>query len=148
MPETQTLKALVNRIEMDADWRQGHSAELARLGELVGKRISQTDRDATATKVAAFLHESWKPQKPHLTLSLIDRQQDTRSLASRLVDAPQRAMEAIVCASLGLWGLTQTVETEIRCFTISRISVGSGIAASPSEIATMCFRWAGDFYRP
>ncbi|MFH2008838.1 MAG: DUF4388 domain-containing protein [bacterium] len=91
---TETLKVLVNRIEMDAGWRQGHSAELARLAGLVGKRISQSERDITATEVAALLHESGKPHKPHLTLSIIERRQDVRAVAGRLVDAPQRAMEA------------------------------------------------------
>lgn len=90
----ETLKVLVNRIEMSMEWRQGHSAEAQRLAGLVGKRIGQSESDADATAVAALLHESGKPSSPHLTLHGIAHRPGDKGHAARVVDGPMRAMES------------------------------------------------------
>jgi len=90
----ETLKVLVNRVEMSMEWRQGHSAEAQRLAGLVGKRIGQSDNAMEATAVAALLHECGKPRAPHFTLHGIAHGRDLKEQAARVVDAPMRTMES------------------------------------------------------
>ncbi len=95
----ETLKVLVNRIEMSQEWRQGHSAEAQRIAGLVGKRIGQSEAGMEATAVAALLHESGKPHSPHFTLYGIAQQKEVKAQALRVVDAPMRAMESALLAA-------------------------------------------------
>ncbi len=90
----ETLKVLVNRIEMSMEWRQGHSAEAQRLVGLVGKRIGQSTAAMDATAVAALLHECGKPRSVHFTLYGIVHDQEQTGQAARVVEAPMRAMES------------------------------------------------------
>lgn len=90
----ETLKVLVNRIEMSQEWRQGHSAEAHRLVELLSKRIGQSEADKDATAVAALLHESGKPEGLHFTLTGIAQRKDMKTQAPRVAEAPMRAMES------------------------------------------------------
>jgi response regulator RpfG family c-di-GMP phosphodiesterase len=90
----ETLKILVNRIEMSMDWRQGHSAEAERLAGLVSKRIGQSTAAMDATALAALLHECGKPRAQHYTLHGVAHGSDSKDQVGRMVDAPRRAMES------------------------------------------------------
>lgn len=89
----QTIATLINLLEMNTGWRQGHSAEVARLVEILGHRLGLVAQDIFNLRVAAFLHELGKPVEPHLTLLSLNESSENRSLASRVYQSPLKLLE-------------------------------------------------------
>jgi response regulator RpfG family c-di-GMP phosphodiesterase len=88
------VAVLVNMIESGQGWRQGHSAEVARLAALLGERIGLDAEGATMLRLAAALHDLGKPPDPHPTLLSIELSPELRALAAKVYATPMKLLEA------------------------------------------------------
>jgi response regulator RpfG family c-di-GMP phosphodiesterase len=95
-PETfvQLAGVLVNMLESGQGWRQGHSAEVARLATTLGERAGLPPQELLALRLAAYLHDLGKPTEPHLTLLTLEAFAEARSLAKKIHTTPMKLFEA------------------------------------------------------
>ncbi|MCC6746469.1 MAG: response regulator [Deltaproteobacteria bacterium] len=63
----RTVAVLVNVLEMGHGWRQGHSAEVARLVQLLAERTTLPKEQFFSLQLAAYLHDVGRPTDPHLS---------------------------------------------------------------------------------
>ncbi|MCA9671979.1 MAG: DUF4388 domain-containing protein [Myxococcales bacterium] len=90
----QTVSVLVSLLEMGQGWRQGHSAEVARLVALMGQRVGLPPDEVGYLKLAAYLHELGKPAEPHLTVASVAESPELKALARRVYMTPIKLTEA------------------------------------------------------
>ncbi|MFH1132287.1 MAG: DUF4388 domain-containing protein [Pseudomonadota bacterium] len=89
----QTVAVLINSLEMGQGWRQGHSAEIARLVEILANRMGLPAKEILNLRVAAYLHEFGKPTDLHLTLPRLAHSKEKHDLARRTYLAPLTLLE-------------------------------------------------------
>ncbi|MCK5798061.1 MAG: DUF4388 domain-containing protein, partial [Deltaproteobacteria bacterium] len=90
----QTCSVLVNLLEMGQGWRQGHSAEVARLVVLLADRLGLDASKRWDLRIAALMHELGKPAEPHLTLLAMDDNDEHRALGRRVHLTPTKLLES------------------------------------------------------
>jgi response regulator RpfG family c-di-GMP phosphodiesterase len=90
----ETCAVLINLLEMGHGWRQGHSAELARMVGLLAKQMGLTSEESWHLRLAALFHELGKPVDTHLTPVSIEADPSLRELAARVYSTPARLLEA------------------------------------------------------
>lgn len=91
----ETLNVLVGLLEMPRKEFRGHSAQIARQSQLIGRRIGLQPREVMHTSIAAYLHDLGKRPDRHLTLPLIVTSAEAKSEAKRYARAPIKLFETV-----------------------------------------------------
>jgi response regulator RpfG family c-di-GMP phosphodiesterase len=84
----QVIQVLIGQLERGRGWRDGHSAEVARLVGMMADNAGIQGESTLHIKVAALVHELGKPFEAHTTLVGLELNPSLAASAAELLQAP------------------------------------------------------------